>query len=264
MSTGTGAVSFVHTNTEAEDGVSVTESTAKSHRTVSRVTAILESAAAHPDGVRLGTLVTTLDAPKSSVFGLVKGLVSTGYLVENGGSYHLGPALGNLLTAERPNLADAARPSLEQLRDTFGETAMIGTSVGDSVVYIAAAESQQLIRYSAPLRVRRPLYPPSAGKVLLSFWSPSRRDSYLRSIIDDPDKLAAARAELGQVHAEGFAINRGETLPDVSATARPIMVRGEVLAAMAVAGPTTRIAERLPEIADALAEATRTVAARLS
>ncbi|PXY29065.1 hypothetical protein DI005_28980 [Prauserella sp. PE36] len=241
----------------------MTESVAKSHRTVSRVTAILELAADQP-GVRLGTLASALDAPKSSVFGLVKGLVSTGYLVEDAGGYHLGPALGNLLTAERPNLADAARPSLEELRDAFGETAMLGTSVGDSVVYVAAAESRQLIRYSAPLRVRRPLYPPSAGKVLLASWSPRKRDAYLHSIIDDPERFEQARQELERVRAEGVATNRGETLPDVSATARPIVVHGRAVAAMAVAGPTTRISERLPEIADALVGATQAVAARLA
>jgi len=239
------------------------ESVAKSHRTVSRVTAILELAAERP-GVRLATLAAALDAPKSSVFGLVKGLVSTGYLIEEGGGYHLGPALGNLLTAERPNLADAARPSLEELRDTFGETAMLGTAVGESVVYVAAVESRQPIRYSAPLRVRRPLYPPSAGKVLLASWPDRRRDAYLRSIIDDPAAFEHARQELGRVRADGVATNRGETLPDVSAAARPIVVHGRVVAAMAVAGPTTRISERLADIAEALVEATRTAASRLS
>lgn len=239
------------------------ESVAKSHRTVSRVTAILELAAERP-GVRLATLAAALDAPKSSVFGLVKGLVSTGYLVEEAGGYHLGPALGSLLAAERPDLADAARPSLEELRDTFGETAMIGTAVGESVVYTAAAESRQLIRYSAPLRVRRPLYPPSAGKVLLASWPARRREAYLRSILDDPEAFERARHELERVGVEEVATNRGETLPDVSAAARPIVVRGRVVAAMAVAGPTTRISDRLPDIAEALVGATQATASRLS
>ncbi|PXY27294.1 IclR family transcriptional regulator [Prauserella muralis] len=241
----------------------MTEPVVKSHRTVSRVTAILELAAGEP-GIRLAPLAAALDAPKSSVFGLVKGLVSTGYLIEEDGGYHLGPALGNLLTADRPTLVDAARSTLEELRDTFDETAMLGTAVGDSVVYVAAAESRQPIRYSAPLRVRRPLFPPSAGKVLLASWPARKRDSYLESVIDDPAALERARQELDRVRTEGFAINRGETLPDVSATARPIVVHDRVLAAVAVAGPTTRIADRLPDIAEALLGATRTVAARLS
>ncbi|MGH3520066.1 MAG: IclR family transcriptional regulator [Haloechinothrix sp.] len=242
----------------------MSESAAKAHRTVSRVTTILESVAAHPAGVRLSELAVILDAPKSSVFGLVKGLVSTGYLIEDSGSYHLGPALGNLLTAERPNLAEAARPSLEALRDEFDETAMLSTNAGDSMVYIESAESRQLIRYTAPLRVRRPLYPPSAGKVILAFWPLRRRDAYLKSVIHEPAKLQAAHRELEQVRSDGVAFNRGETLPDVSAAARPIVVHDRVVAVIAVAGPTTRISDRLPAIADALIEATRSAVVRLS
>lgn len=238
------------------------ESAAKEHRTVSRVTTILESVASRR-GVRMQELTEILDAPKSSVFGLVKGLVATGYLTEDRGAYHLGPALASLLTSADPDIASAARPGLEQLRDAFNETSMIGTRVGESVTYLAAVESTQPIRYSAPLRVRRPLYPPSAGKVLLAHWSPSRREIYLRSIMDSVDAVRAAQTELDTVREQGVAFNRGETLPDVSATARPVIVGTEVVAAIAVAGPTIRIADRLPEIADALMDVAQSVASAL-
>ncbi|AXB42521.1 IclR family transcriptional regulator [Amycolatopsis albispora] len=240
----------------------MSESPAKAHRTVSRVTTILESVAR--DGARMHELAEILEAPKSSVFGLVKGLVATGYLIEDKGVYHLGPALGSLLASPGPDLAAAARPGLERLREVFNETTMVGTRVGESLTYVAAVESTQPIRYSAPLRIRRPLYPPSAGKVLLSQWSTKRRDAYLRSILDSDDAVRAAQAELDTVREEGVAFNRGETLPDVSATARPIVVGNEVVAAIAVAGPTSRIVDRLPEIAVTLAEVTSSVAAALS
>ncbi|MFG2227481.1 IclR family transcriptional regulator [Streptomyces sp. NPDC048644] len=238
------------------------ETHAKAHRTVSRVTDILETVAQRP-GVRMHELATALDAPKSSVFGLVKGLVSSGYLIEDQGLYQLGPALGNLLPLPAPDVAAAAGPGLEALRDAFDETAMVGIAVGDSLVYLAAAESRQLIRYSAPIRTRRPLYPPSAGKVVLAFRSPRRRDAYLETAITDQQELGSARDELATVRSEGVAFNRGETLPDVSAAARPILTNGEVRGVIAVAGPTARITPRLPEIADALSGATAEAAKRL-
>jgi IclR-like helix-turn-helix domain-containing protein len=74
----------------------MTETAAKAHRTVSRVTAILEFVAQW-QGARTHELATALGAPKSSVFGLVRGLVSTGFLINDKGTYGLGPALGNLL-----------------------------------------------------------------------------------------------------------------------------------------------------------------------
>lgn len=237
------------------------ESPAKPHRTVSRVTSILEAVAR--GGARMHELVSVLDAPKSSVFGLVKGLVATGYLIEDNGVYRLGPALGTLLATTDPDLVTLVRPELKLLSDTFQETAMIGTRVGESLIYLDAVESTQPIRYSAPLRVRRPLYPPSAGKILLAYWSAPRRAAYLRSILPTTRAVRAAQAELDAVRAEGVAFNRGETLPDVSATARPVFAGTDVVAAIAVAGPTTRIARRLPEIAEALADVTRSVSAAL-
>ncbi|MCF3119542.1 helix-turn-helix domain-containing protein [Streptomyces arenae] len=234
----------------------------KEHRTVSRVTGILECVSQR-GGARMQELADVLEAPKSSVFGLVKGLVSTGYLVEEQGVYRLGPAFGNLLPRPAHDLAGAALPTLETLRDRFGETAMLGTAVGDSLVYATAAESPQLIRYSAPLRTRRPLYPPSAGKVLLAHRPRTRREAYLRTLIDDPAARAAAQAELAEVRATGVAFNRGETLPDVTAAARPVLVNGRLRAVVAVAGPTSRTAARLADIADALVDAAASVATRL-
>lgn len=241
----------------------MTESTVKAHRTVSRVTTILETVAAQPQGVRLHDLASTLDAPKSSVFGLAKGLVATGYLVEVGGTYRLGPALAHLLPGERPSLISAARPSLEQLRDNFDETATLTTPVGESMVYVATAECKQLIRYSPPLRERRPLYPPSAGKVILAHWSVRRRDAYLATKVDQA-LLPAVRDELDRVRVEGVAFNRAETLPNVSAAARPVISQGKVLGVLSVAGPSSRLSPTLlDEVADALATAVEDTSGRL-
>lgn len=237
--------------------------TVKAHRTVSRVTDILETvAAAQPGGVRLHELSHALDAPKSSVFGLVKGLVATGYLVEDNGHYLLGPALSHLLAVERPSLVEAARPALEALRDRFEETVTLATPVGDSIVYADSVESAQVIRYSAPRRTRRPLYPPSPGKAVLAQWSRQRQETYLEDRVT-PDALAAVLAELDEVRATGIAFNRGETLADVSAAAAPIIVAGKLLGIISVAGPTSRISAKLDEIAVALKDAAAATAKRV-
>lgn len=240
------------------------ETPAKEHRTASRVTSILEIVAANPAGVRLSELAVQLDAPKPSVFGLAKGLVATGYLLEDEGSYRLGPALDTLISPARPDLPELTRPALQALRSQFNETVMLGTRVGTSLVYVATAESEQPIKYTAPLRHRRPLYPPSAGKVLLAFWSEHRRAAYLESLFTDTASLEQAHHDLETVRREGVSFNRGETLPDVTAAARPLMVGDRVLAAIAVAGPTSRVAPRLDEISAALVDATAAAQRRIS
>ena len=50
------------------------------HRTVSRVIGILEFVVRSPNGATLSEIAGHLDAPKSSVYGFVRGLEAEGYL----------------------------------------------------------------------------------------------------------------------------------------------------------------------------------------
>lgn len=236
----------------------------KGHRTVTRVTTVLEAVAADQHGVRLSALTGILEAPKSSVFSLVKGLVATGYLLEDNGLYTLGPAIGALLAPAHPTLAESAQPAMEELRSEFNETVMLSVAVADSVVYIATVESTNYIRYSAPLRRRRPLYPTSTGKCLLAFMSERRRLSYLAEHIPDPADRADIIAELAQVAETRISFNREETIPDVTAVASIIQSpRGRALASLAIAGPTSRMASKLDDAATAVGLAAISVSQRL-
>jgi DNA-binding IclR family transcriptional regulator len=243
----------------------MSESVAKEHRTVSRVVAILEAAAAEPGKLRLHSLAALLDAPKSSIHGLVKGLIAAGYLVEeDDGTYAIGPAVGLLLGPSRPTLAAVARRAMTELHKRWNESVMLAYRVGDSVVYADMIESTQVIRYAAPLRQRRPLYPTSSGKCFLAFATPAWRQAYLAEHLADPREREAAARELDQVRREGFARNCGETIPDVYAIASPLLAGGKPLACISIAGPGSRMTDRLADIADDVravtAEASRALA----
>lgn len=240
----------------------MTDSAAREHRTVSRVTTILEAVARDRRGIRLTVLAQLLDAPKSSVHGLTKGLVATGYLIERDGGYVLGPAVGALLTPGRPSLLEAARPVMEELQERCGETVALCALVGDSVVYVDLVESTQAIRYVAPLRTRRPLYPTSAGKCFLSYMKQSKVEAYLREF--PADRRDDIRAELAEVRQNGVAYNRGETVGDVTAVASPILVAGRPTACLNVAGPTSRMLDKLADVASSLRLVTDKAAQRLA
>jgi DNA-binding IclR family transcriptional regulator len=236
------------------------DSVGREHRTVTRVTTILEAAAAHPEGVKLAALSALLDAPKSSVHGLVGGLLATGYLSDRDGGYVLGPAVSLLPQPSKPSVLAHAHRSLEALQAQCHETATLSLLVGGSVVYIDIVESSQSIRYSAPLRVRRPLYPTSSGKCFLAHLPGAQRDSYLTETIRDPAALDKVHAELDSVRRDAVAYNRGETVPDVFAVASPVLVRGRAVACLSVAGPR----QRMQPVIDSLAEMVRTESQRLA
>jgi DNA-binding IclR family transcriptional regulator len=240
----------------------VADTAPKEHRTVSRVLTILETAAAHPEGATLAQFGAALAAPKSSVHVLAMGLVAIGYLREEDGRYLLGPAIAALLAAGRPSIDQVARPAMVELQKRFDETVTFSTLVGLSVVYVDAIESSQPIRYSPPLHKRRPLYPPSAGKCFLAHMSPGRVRSYLDTHVP-AEARAGIERELEDIRTKGFALNRGETLPDISAAASPIMVDGRVVACLSIAGPTQRLADRLDEAGGAVLEASLVTAKNL-
>ena len=232
---------------------------AKEHRTVSRVTTILEAAAAATDGINLAKLTALLGAPKSSVHGLVKGLVATGYLQESNGFYTIGPAVAILSSFNQPLVLANARRSLHTIQNKCDETATLCTLVGTDVVYVERVESTHMIRYSAPLRVRRPIYPTSAGKCFLANMTVARRAKLISALLP-PDEVAAAMAGLEEVARNGFATNHGETVADVYAVASPVVVSGRAVACLQVAGPASRMAPQMESICDLV----RTEAQRLS
>jgi DNA-binding IclR family transcriptional regulator len=225
----------------------------KEHRTVGRVTAILEFVSANPDGVRMPQLVQELDAPRSSVNGLVSGLVARGYLEVRGGRYLIGSAVGALLSGNQ-SLNEAARPIMRQLAVDLEETVMLSIRTGDTLVYVDAAESAQLIRYSAPLHQRRELYPASSGKVWLAYGQPDFKADYIQRRIE-ARRRAAVQKDLAKVVERGYAINLRETIPDVASVAVPILKGERLVAVLAVAGPDARMEGHLQRIGSAARDA---------
>jgi len=68
------------------------------HRTIDRVTQILEEVVYHP-GIGFAELARALDAPKSSVHGFIRGLQAKGWLYESDRRFYLGPAVYGLTLA---------------------------------------------------------------------------------------------------------------------------------------------------------------------
>lgn len=218
------------------------------HRTVSRVTSILELvSASEPAGMSLAALAEALQAPKSSAHGLVQGLLSVGYLVGTEGIYHLGPAPGALLRSAQPPLAERARPDMEALRDDIDETVVLSELVGDTFVYVTMVEAHQAIHYSTPLGIRKALVPMSAGRAFLSTMSNKAVDAYLRK---HPDLDGEALLDdLANIRHTGAAINRELTVPGLSAVASAIGTAQPARWALSVAGPTDRLSAHIDEVA---------------
>ena len=230
-----------------------------SHRTVTRVTSILEIvSSAEPVGIGLAALTGKLDAPKSSVHGLVHGLLSVGYLSVNQGIYHIGPAPSALLGASRPPVAERARHPMELLRDEIDETVVLNELVGDTFIYASMVEAHQAIHYATPLGIRNALVPMSGGRVFLSTMSDSDIRSYLRKHPElDPDETFA---DVADIRDRSVAVNNELTVAGLSAVACAIDPGSPARWALSVAGPTDRIMPRLDLIAGKLTKTAADIA----
>jgi DNA-binding IclR family transcriptional regulator len=235
------------------------------HRTVTRVMSIIELVmASEPTGARLGDLSGAIDAPKSTVHGLAKGLVATGYLREEDGHYLIGPAISGLLAAGASRLPSAYHHTLEQLSERWGETSILGTLVGEAVVYPDVVEPVAVIRASPPMNKRLSLWPRSSGKVFLAHMERRRMDAFLRRQFPDPVDQERVRAELAAIRETGIAISTaGPSNDELLGIASPVtFARSPVNTAIAVAGPAARMRDKLDQIADDIRDAARALSVR--
>lgn len=227
------------------------------HRTVGRVMSILELVTSSDDrGVRLGDLASELSAPKSSLHALVRGLLSTGYLREEGGRYLVGPAFPGLVAAAPEAPWSSYRQTLSELAAMWNETAMLGTLVGDSVVYVDCVEGGNLIRARPDLNKRLVLWPRSSGKIFLMHMEARGLEAYLRRNHRDPVDAATVRSELEITREAGYGVNIGGSVSGHIGIAVPA-VHGKTPVTMSIglAGPRSRIESRVDEIAKSMREA---------
>lgn len=113
-----------------------------------------------------------LDISRNAAFRLLTTLKSRGYVSrdEDSRKYRLGLELfhlGNVVPESR-DLRSAALPFLEQLRDSYQETANLVLLHAGSVLYIQRLESPHSLRMATDVGARYPLHCTALGKAILS------------------------------------------------------------------------------------------------
>lgn len=180
----------------------------KPHRTIDRVTQLLEEVVYHP-GITFSELVAALGAAKSSVHGFIGGLQARGWLHEDRGHYYLGPALHGLTLATGHIRAGVVTyPDLVELHEMTGSAVFLGVRVGDHLIYIAEAGSDPATGFEARANIRRELIDTAGGKALLIEMPEQERDAYLRRQNDlRPEKVTEFLDEFIKIRETGLAMN---------------------------------------------------------
>lgn len=239
-------------------------------RSAMRLVALLEALAKSEEGVSLAELSTTIGAPKSSLLGILRSMVASGYMEHGHGLYRLGPKsfrlAADILAIRRfPNLV---RPILQDLAAKSGETAFLVVldRLAQRVTYADIIDSANPVRYTVPTGTTRPLYVSAGGLMLLAYQEPAWVDAYIRVTRLEPltaRTITDARQlheRLAQIRREGFSISLGETVPGAAGVAAPIFNGdGSVTAGLLIGAPIDRFEQEVPELKRLLREATTRV-----
>lgn len=223
-------------------------------QSVMRATVLLNAFLEPPHRFGVTELSRATKLTKNQTFRLLQTFLSANYVVQDPQTktYSLGYRLVELGAAAQrgSTLTQAAAPVLDALAEQTGETVHLVKRADErSAICLDKRDSRWALQISARVGGRFPLHVGSTPKLLLAYAPEDVIDSYLNGDTPltrftpktrtEPDDL---RAELERIREQGFAQSEEELDPGVCSIAAPVRGRcGEVIAAVSVAAPITRV-----------------------
>lgn len=199
-----------------------------------------------------------LELPRQTAYRIVHTLCVTGWAARNEAddTYRLLTTVWSIGARAREAFDPREQWShaVTQLAADTGETALVAVYEKGAAIYVARCEGWQPVRTYTKLGARSPAYCVATGKVLLSYQPPAELDRVAAEGFKPftPHTItssAALAAQLAVVRDQGYATNFGEYQEEVGGVALPIRsVDGEVIAAMGVSGPVSRIEDRVEDL----------------
>ena len=226
-------------------------------KSADRALAVMDLIAAR-GSVRFNELVNAMGLPRSSMHGLLQTLVSRGWLDldEKSRRYSVGLRAWHVGQAYAGHgaLVNVAKPVMDAVSKTLGETVQLARLDGIETVYIAMSEAPQPMRLVTTVGMRLHAHATGIGKALLAQLEPEESARRLRALglprftehtIVDPDELDRV---LAQVRVDGFARDEEEVIVGCRCVAVPLLDdhRG-LIAALSVAAPKFRCGPDWPE-----------------
>lgn len=203
------------------------------------------------NGCGVTELANRLDIAKSTVHGHLVTMRDHDFVVKRGDTYHLGLQFFNhgRYVRNQFDVYQAARPVVDELAETTGETVWLVVHANGRVMYLYGCTGETDIDENSLIGSWAHMHSNSAGKAILAHLSDSEVEYVLdrhglprrtSNTITDRDELYA---ELDRVREQGYALNLGEDLKGIHAVSVPLLFEERVRGAIAVAGSAHRVTE---------------------
>ena len=185
---------------------------------------------------------------KSTAHVYLRSLASTGYVINNDGTYELSYqflTMGSRLK-HRSHIFQASRNELNRLAAATGELPTIVIKEDKYVIILHQIPGDNSLDLGTYSGMQTPIHTTAAGKAILANLPRAQieliLDNGLEAVTDqtvtDPDRL---RDQLKQIRSDGFAVDYDQQVVGMGVIAVPILVDDELIASLGIAVPTERL-----------------------
>jgi DNA-binding IclR family transcriptional regulator len=243
-----------------------------SNRSVERACRILTAFTLEQPSLSLTELARRAELPKATTHRLASTLRGSGLLTQAAdGSYALGVKLLELGSVVRESLdvVQLCRAPMDQIAAATGETVLLITAdwTTREVLLVARRNSPHPLAVGSQVVRPQPIPPGGAmGKALLAGLPPDEVESVVEelTLVAMTPKTPIERRQLlrhiAQARKTGYASEQDEFLEGVSGVAVPVLFDGgRPLAALGVAGPTSRLKGEISALGESLLKLTATL-----
>jgi len=238
-----------------------------------RTIRILEYLAGEQSPRNVTEISKALGLPKNSVFRIGRTMLAFGYLEEEEKAFRISPKFFSLAYKglRSGNLFLQAHDAMQDLREEFNETVMLGALHGNSITILEVLPSFEFIRFQVEPGHQVPLHASAPGKAMFAFSSPQTQNELLdnMSFTRYTDKTIpgkqALRAAMDRILRDGYATDEGEEVKNIHCIASPVFdYRGYAIASIWVSGPWFRLTvEKFPQIGKSVLQHALAVSRRL-
>lgn len=214
-------------------------------------------------------LANTLNLPESTTYRLIQTLEAKGFVERHsrkniGLGYSLLNLTKNIHDRLDKELSVIAKPFMEKLMETSGETVILSIPTDIYSKCIKSISSKYIIRFVPEEDRLLRLDIGASSKAILAYESPHVIQSILNIIISDEDKDKLL-SDLENIRQNGYAISSSEYDMGAVGIGVPIFSPfNKIYASLAIVGPDTRVKpDNFNSYIDMLKEASRAITDKL-
>lgn len=220
-------------------------------KAVLKAFSLLEILSQNNSPMGITELANKAELGKSNVHRLLQTLITLGYVRKSNETLYTASLkvweLGSQVIS-RVNVRDVARPFMQMLAESTGETVHLSELFDNQVLYIDKIESREPVRAYTHLGGRAPAYCTATGKVMLAYQIDEVIESVMAGATAHTEKTIvqseAFLAHASTIRKQRYAVNRGEWRKDVIGISAPISCAlGRVVSAIGLSAPASRVSE---------------------